>query len=38
MVEMTWDLESDADGRVRLRATWATLVTQATPQPLPLAS
>lgn len=38
MVEMKWDLQRDDDGRSRLRATWTTLVTEVTPQPLPLAS
>ncbi len=35
MIEMTWAVERDSEGRTRLQATWTTRVTA---QPLPLAS
>lgn len=35
MVEMTWAIERDHEGRPRLQATWTTRVA---PQSLPLAS
>jgi hypothetical protein len=35
MVEMTWSMERDRDGRAVLRATWTT---KAPATPLPLAS
>jgi hypothetical protein len=35
MIEMTWAIERDAQGRRQLQATWQTRVT---PQSLPLAS
>lgn len=35
MVEMTWTLDRDSDGRRVLKATWTT---QAPAKPLPMAS